>query len=193
MTDESGRPGTRSTPSDHGNRRQDLQTAPVLRPDGSGGSPPGQDRHRVLRELRAELARHPAVRNVTGDPPEALRELRADVAPGWFDRQAAEASLRFTWVPDPRPGPSDEAWTGDPWSRTPIQAFYTLHYSESSGFDCGFHCEPNPHVDGLLHYQARSDPDTAYVYEPVRFSARSVSGLLWEMVDGLAARLRGTA
>lgn len=73
--------------------------------------------------------------------------------------------------------------------RTPIQAYYTLHYSEPNGFDCGFHCEPNPHVDGLLHYQEHVDTSDRYTYEKVSFGARSVSGLLWEMMDALADRL----
>ena len=58
-------------------------------------------------------------------------------------------------------------------------------------FDCGFHCEPNPHVDGLLHYQKREDVNDMYTYEPVSFGARSVTGLLWEMMDALAGRLAG--
>ncbi|RLM52736.1 hypothetical protein DVK07_21825, partial [Halorubrum sp. Atlit-26R] len=69
------------------------------------------------------------------------------------------------------------------------QAYYTLHYSEPAGFDCGIHCEPNPHVDGLLHFQEREDVDDPYTYEPVSFDAGSVSGLLWEMLDALATRL----
>ncbi|MCU4973575.1 hypothetical protein OB955_12585 [Halobacteria archaeon AArc-m2/3/4] len=79
----------------------------------------------------------------------------------------------------------------DTWMRTPIRAYYTLHYSESNGLDCGFHCEPNPHVDGLLHYQKREDTNEAYTYEPVSFGARSVTGLLWEMMDALAERVDG--
>jgi hypothetical protein len=76
--------------------------------------------------------------------------------------------------------------------RTPIRAYYTFHYSEPDGLDCGFHCEPNPHVDGLLHYQAREDTNDAYTYETVSFDARSVSGLLWELMDALADRLDGS-
>jgi len=74
--------------------------------------------------------------------------------------------------------------------RTPIRAYYTLHYSDPDGFNCGFHCEPNPHVDGLLHYQERGDENDTYTYEPVSFDACSVAGLLWEMMDALAAQIR---
>lgn len=72
---------------------------------------------------------------------------------------------------------------------TPIRAYYTLHYSEPDGLDCGFHCEPNPHVDGVLHYQEREDPNDAYSYEPVGFDARSATGLFWELIDELADRI----
>jgi len=150
---------------------------------------PGRDRHRILREVRGELARHPAVRTVTGEPPETYRELRATLDPSWFGRPAETASLRVTWIPNPSPGPEASDRGTDAWNRTPIRAYYALHYSEPDGLDCGFHCEPNPHVDGLLHYQQREHTDEEYTYEPVSFDARSVSGLLWEMMDTLADRL----
>jgi hypothetical protein len=150
---------------------------------------PGRDRHRILREVRGELARHPAVRTVTGEPPETYRELRATLDPSWFGRPAETASLRVTWIPNPSPGPETSDRGTDAWNRTPIRAYYALHYSEPDGLDCGFHCEPNPHVDGLLHYQQREHTDEEYTHEPVSFDARSVSGLLWEMMDALADRL----
>jgi len=156
-----------------------------------GGTTPGRDRHRILRELRSELARHPAVLSVEGDPPSEYRELHATLDPSWFGRPRETASLRITWIPDPSPEPDESDRAGDAWLRTPIQAFYTVHYSDSSGFDCGFHCEPNPHIDGLLHYQERDEADDRYTYEPVSFDARSVSGLLWEIMDALANRLTG--
>lgn len=77
----------------------------------------------------------------------------------------------------------------DTWMRTPIRAYHALHYSEPDALDCGFHCEPNPHVDGLLHYQKREDANDAYTCEPVSFGARSMTGLLWEMRDALGDRL----
>jgi len=154
-----------------------------------GGTSSGRDRHRILRELRGELARHPAVRSVEGEPPSEYRELQATLASSWFGRSGETATLRIAWIPDPSPGPEESDRTSDAWMRTPIQAYYTIHYSESSGFDCGFHCEPNPHIDGLLHYQERDDVDDRYTYEPVSFDARSASGLLWEVMDALADRL----
>ena len=158
-----------------------------VRFDGDADS--GRDRHRILRELRGELARHPAVRSIEGEPPDEYRELRAMLDPSWFGRPTETASLRVTWIPNPSPGPEASDRTNDAWMRTPIQAYYTLHYSESDGIDCGFHCEPNPHVDGLLHYQERDGTNDVYTYEPVSFGARSVTGLLWEMMDALGDRL----
>jgi hypothetical protein len=168
-----------------------------LRTDGGNGnrnqkkSNTGQERHRALRELRSELARHPAVLTVAGKPAGSgeYRELRAVLNPAAFERTADDASLRVTWISDLSPGPEVSDRSSDRWLRTPIRAYYTLHYSESSGFDCGFHCEPNPHVDGLLHYQERSNPNEKYTYEPVSFEARSLSALLWELMDALTDRL----
>jgi len=64
----------------------------------------GRNRHRVLRELRGELARHPAVQSVEGEPPDVYRELRATLDPSWFGHTAQTASLRVTWI-NPSPGP----------------------------------------------------------------------------------------
>lgn len=154
-----------------------------------GGANSGAGRHRILRELRGELARHPAVRSVEGEPSGEYRELRATLEPSWFGRVTETASLRVTWIPDPIPGPEASDRANDTWMRTPIRAYYNFHYSEPDGLDCGFHCEPNPHVDGLLHYQKREGANEAYGYEPVSFGARSVTGLLWEMMDALGERL----
>lgn len=176
--DTGGHRTTHPSPDSRGDR---------VRSDGGANS--GQDRHRILRELRGELGRHPAVRSVDGDPPDLYRELRAALNPSWFGRATETASLRVTWIPDPSPGPEASDRATDTWIRTPIRAYYTLHYSESSGLDCGFHCEPNPHVDGLLHYQERAGGNEVYTYEPISFSARSATGLLWEMMDALGDRL----
>ena len=184
MTDE------RDTPDNQSDRHRYAGSrfqADSVRSDG--GTTSGRDRHRILRELRGELARHPAVLSVAGEPPSEYRELQATLDPSWFGRSGATASLRIAWIPDPSPGPEDSDRMSDAWMRTPIRAYYTVHYSEPSGFDCGFHCEPNPHIDGLLHYQERDEVSNPYTYEPISFDACSVSGLLWEMMDALANRL----
>ena len=184
MTD---REGTQGSQSDSHQYTSSHSQADRVRSDG--GTTPGRDRHRILRELRGELARHPALLSVEGEPPSEYRELQATLASSWFGRSGDTAALRITWIPDPSPGPEESDRTSDAWMRSPIQAYYTVHYSESSGFDCGFHCEPNPHIDGLLHYQERDDVDDQYTYEPASFDARSASGLLWEVMDTLADRL----
>jgi hypothetical protein len=184
MTDERGMPGSQS---DHHQAAGSHFSAGSVRSDG--GTTPGRDRHRILRELRGELARHPAVLSVEGEPPSEYRELQATLDTSWFGHSGETAALRLTWIPDPSPGPEESDRTSDAWMRTPIQAYYTIHYNEPSGFDCGYHCEPNPHIDGLLHYQERDDVDDRYTYEPASFDARSVSGLLWEVMDALADRL----
>jgi len=166
-----------------------VHTSPLRAVRADGGTTSGRGRHRILRELCGELARHPAVRSVAGEPPHEYRETQASVDPREFGRPSQTASLRVTWVPTPSPGPDASDRTSDTWLRTPIHAYYTLHYSEESGFDCGFHCEPNPHVDGLLHYQERASAGDAYTYKPVTATARSASGLLWELMDTLAAQL----
>ncbi len=189
MTGEGDTP--ENTPDTGGHRHTHLRSesrGDRVRFDGGANS--GRGRHRILRELRGELMRHPAVQSVDGEPPDEYRELRATLDPSWFSRATETASLRVTWVPDSTPGPEASDRANDTWTRTPIRAYYTLHYSEPDGLDCGFHCEPNPHVDGLLHYQKREDTNDAYTYEPVSFGARSVTGLLWEMMDALADRLR---
>jgi hypothetical protein len=132
----------------------------------------GQERHRILRELRQQLERHPAVDDVRGVPDGTFRELRADLDPAAFGRDAQNASLRVSWWPAP----------DDPE--------YAIHYSESTGFDCGFRHEPNPHVDGKTHYQERDSPDEAYEYEAISLSARTPARLLWTTLDLLADRLQ---
>jgi len=185
--------GGRDTPESQsdtgGHRRTSPPDSGGERARADGGTDPSRDRHRILREVRGELVRHPAVRSVEGEPPAGYRELQAALDPSWFGRPAETASLRLTWIPNPSPGPEASDRANDAWMRTPIRAYYILHYSEPDGLDCGFHCEPNPHVDGLLHYQRREND--GYTYDPVSFDARSVTGLLWEMLDALADRLGG--
>lgn len=135
--------------------------------DGGRDSPRnlGQERHRILRELRHQLERHPAVEDVRGVPGGTFRELRADLEPSAFGRSAESASLRVSWWPAP----------DDPE--------FVFHYSESTGFDCGWHREPNPHVDGKTHYQERGGPDDTYEYEAVSLPTRTPSRLLWTILD----------
>jgi hypothetical protein len=131
----------------------------------------GQEHHRILQELRHQFDRHPAIEDVRGVPNGKFRELRANLDPGAFGHDAEDASLRVSWWPAP----------DDPE--------YVIHYSESTGFDCGFHREPNPHVEGKTHYQVRSSPDETSEYEAVDLAPRTPTRLLWTVLDLLADRL----
>lgn len=156
-----------------------------MRARADGGFAAG-DRHRVLREALRELDRHPVVVDVRGHPPSTFTELRATLAPerwghdppGAADHagdtpsgsadDAGDATLRVTWHPLDPPE-------------------FAFHYSEP-GFDCGWHHEPNPHVDGLGHYQERTG-DEAYTYEPVEFEGDTAAELVWEVLERLRGRL----
>jgi hypothetical protein len=132
----------------------------------------GARRHRILTELRRELDRHPAVEFVRGIPPGRQRELRASLRPGAFDRDANDATLCVAWWPAP---------DGEPE--------FVFHYSDDTGLDCGFHREPNPHVEGTTHYQERPGPEAAYEYEAVSLDARTPPRLCWELLERLDDRL----
>jgi hypothetical protein len=117
--------------------------------DGGDSGDRGRERHRILRELRRELERHPAMLGV----------------------DAESATLQATWWPA----------SADPE--------YAFHYSDDTEFDCGWHREPNPHVEGKLHYQERSLADEPYRYESVLFPAGTPPRVLWTVLDRLADRL----
>ncbi|WP_436932376.1 hypothetical protein [Halosimplex halobium] len=140
-------------------------------PDGGNPDDLGRKRHRILRELRRELERHPAVARATGTPDRRYRELRATLDTAILGVDANEATLRVTWWPEP-----DEPE-------------YAFHYSEDTGFDCGWHREPNPHVEGKLHYQERASPEDSYEYESVSFQADTPPRVLWTVLDRLTDRL----
>jgi len=146
-----------------------------------------EKRHRILRSLREQLERHPGVVAARGSPDGRYAEVTADVTPADFGRDAASASLRVTWQPNPRfpPGTSLENRR-----RTTLTSNFNIHYQESSEFDCGVHLEPNPHVEGHLHYQERPSPDVEYDYDAVSLEATSPAGVIWEVLELIADRLR---
>jgi hypothetical protein len=162
-----------------------------MTPDGSPD--PGAERHRILRQLRQQLEQHPAVESARGQPDGAYAEVTARVDPARFGRDADSATLRLVWHPNPdvpdgggRSDPADPSVAGP---RTNFGAMFKLHYSEAGGYDCGFHNEPNAHVDGWFHFQERPDPNTEYDYEPATLDARTPTAALWELLDLLAERL----
>ncbi|WP_458210571.1 hypothetical protein [Haladaptatus sp. NG-SE-30] len=160
-----------------------------LRPDGGPPTPneSAEKRHRILRALREQLDRHPAITNAYGIPDGYYAEVRATIDPEYFGRDADQAMLRVSWQPNPTFPPG----TGlEDRKRTSLSANFAFHYSESSGFDCGWHLEPNPHVSGHLHTQERETPDENYAYYEFTLNATSAVGVLWEVLDALEARLR---
>jgi hypothetical protein len=112
------------------------------------------------------------VESVRGIPPGRQRELRATLYPGAFGRRVEDATLRVTWWP---------AREGEP--------SFVFHYSDETGFDCRFHRESNPHVDGTTHFQERDGPEAEYRYEAVSLEAETPPRVCWEVIDRIADRL----
>lgn len=139
--------------------------------DGGHGS---SDRHRILRDLLGELGQHPIVTRARGYPPSTFTEIRAELAPERWGYLVDDATLQITWYPGDHPQ-------------------FTFHYSDSTGFDCGWHREPNPHVDGWAHYQERENSTGPYSYEAVTFEAETPTTLVWEVLDRLRDRLEARA
>lgn len=160
----------------------------------SSGRDSGAERHHILRQLRQQLEQHPAVDAAWGEPAGSYAEVAATVTPEYFGRDAETATLRLAWHPSPtvaeedsRPDPADPLTAGP---RTQFEAMFKLHYSESGGYDCGFHNEPNPHVEGWFHFQERFTPSEDYDYLACSLDARTPVGALWELCDLLEERLR---
>lgn len=135
---------------------------------GDGGTSFSNDRHRMLREVIKALRRHPIVTDARGHPPSTFTEVRATLAPIRWGHDVESATLRVTWHPLDPPE-------------------FAFHYSED-GFDCGWHHEPNPHVDGDAHYQERED-EGPYRYEAISFAGETAPELVWEVMERLKHRL----
>ena len=133
-----------------------------------GGPPFASSRHRALRAVINALRRHPIVTEARGHPPSTFTEVRATLDPARWDHNAESATLRVTWQPISPPE-------------------FAFHYSED-GFDCGWHREPNPHVDGDAHYQERVDTEP-YRYDPISFEAETPPELVWEVMERLRNRI----
>lgn len=147
---------------DHPSRREQRAGWP------DGGRSFSNDRHRILREVIDALRRHPVVTEVHGHPPSTFTEVRATLAPTRWGHETDSATLRVTWHPLDPPE-------------------FAFHYSDD-GFDCGWHHEPNPHVDGDAHYQERTG-DGAYRYEEVSFDGDTAPEPVWEVMERLKQRL----
>lgn len=160
------------------------------RPTPDGGSDEMvETRHRIHRTIRQAMERHPAVLEARGIPDGRYAEVEAVVDPSFFGRDASKATIRVSWQPGAAEHrhPACEDW-GRP-ERVDSTAHFVFHYSDTGGYDCGYHCEPNPHVDGLLHVQQRPSADDEYAYEPASLDASSPVGILWEVLAALETRL----
>ncbi len=144
--------------------------------DGAGGESPAEIRHRTLTELARAVRRHPAVEESVGvrDDGGRFRELDVALGPPILGVEADHAGLRIGWRPRPDP---DEC------------AHFVFHYYDSTGRDFGWHREPNPHVDGLEHYQERDSREGTYDYEQAHFESSTPVELLWEILGRVEGRL----
>jgi hypothetical protein len=144
--------------------------------DGPPGESPAERRHRTLTELKRTVRHHPAVDVATGAQGDKgrFRELEVTFDPLILGVDADRAALRIEWRP--RPDPTDSA-------------YFVFHYNDSTGRDFGWHREPNPHVDGLEHYQERESPGHEYDYESTRFDSDSPVNLLWDILGRVEKRL----
>jgi len=187
MTDD---PGEDADSPDVREARSTLAAGQLLAFDGGAPGDPGAERHHVLRQLRGQLERHPAVEAAWGTPDGEYSVVKARLDPAYFGRGADTATLDVVWQPFPDGDLPDTGDSSMPAVRTRVDAMFRVHYSESSGFDCGFHNEPNPHVDGWFHVQWRGSPDEEYAYQPASLTARTPVGALWEMVEELESIIR---
>ena len=140
-----------------------------------GGYDPGQASHAALLEIRRTLSRHPAVLDAYADPPAQFTQVRAEVDPRVFGGTSESGSLTVRWYA----GKSAEA-----------SPEFVFHYSDESGFDCGWHHEPNPHVDGWGHFQERESANEEYSYEPITFGSEVPVRVCWEVMERLEERTR---
>lgn len=139
-----------------------------------GGHASRQPAHEALRQIRAELRRHPAITNVEGLPHDSLyTQLRADVEPLRIGIDTPDGTLTVRWfVGEPDDPPR-----------------FTFHYSDDSGFDCGWHHHEQAHVDGWGHFQERQSDGDEYEYEAFRFGSKEPSRVVWEVLDDLQSVL----
>jgi len=144
--------------------------------DGPRGESPAEIRHRTLTELKRTVRHHPAVTVAAGVTADEGRFRELTVA---FDSRilgvnADQANLRIEWRP--RPDPTE-------------LAYFVFHYYDSTGRDFGWHREPNPHVDGLEHFQERDTTDVDYEYEPAQFESHSPVDLCWDILGRIEQRV----
>lgn len=145
----------------------------MFAPDG-GNYDPGEASQTVLLELRRTVERHPAVLQARGDPPGQFTRVQTDLDPHMLGASAEKGTLTIRWYAGETPDDPPE---------------FAFHYSDRSGFDCGWHHEPNPHVEGVAHYQERETADTEYTYKATSFESDQPVRILWDVLKRLQDRL----
>ncbi len=127
---------------------------------------PGEASHRALRAIQRELERHPVVVSTQGFPSGQFTEIVAEIATDRLEIDTEEATLTARWFAGERRDDRSE---------------FVFHFSYDDG-DCGWHHEPNPHVDGWGHFQERSS-GKEYSYEPYEFGSTTPSRVVWEVLE----------
>jgi hypothetical protein len=137
-------------------------------------------RGRILSRLRTELNNHPAMSYVAYKP---TRDGREKEVVAHFDTNilangvvdAEEAKLVVNW------------WTQPP----DYDDQFTFHYTESTGYDCGWHRQPHENEDEIPfdHFQQRASPDDEYQYQGVDFKEDTPPGLVWEITANRLPRI----
>ena len=147
------------------------KNAPGSEKDSPG---PGERSHTILSELGHAADRHPMVRRAERMPPDQHTHVRAELDPSILGEDLEEATLVVRWY------------------AAPDSPEFSFYYSDSSGFECGWFREPNPHIQGLTGYAERPSGNEEFQHEPVSFASEHPVGLLWEVLDRLEGRPDGS-
>lgn len=145
-------------------------------PPGRDDVPPdnhrGRQRRLIQSRLHQNLGRIPGIASVRYEDTGSgiASQVRGDIDMRIFADgliSVDEAFVQVNWWPQPN---GEASW-------------FQIHYTESSGFDCGWHRHANEHVEGLHHYQERNSSEEEYQYRAVTFEAENPIGILWKVVD----------
>lgn len=138
------------------------------------GYDPAAASHRALRGIRRALERHPAVTRARGFPTGEFPQVVATLDSAVLGIEADDSSLTVRWFAGELPGERPE---------------FSMHYSDATGVDFGWHHEPNPHVEGWGHFQHRRGSSAEYSYRSHTFSSTEPTRVIWEVMERLETRL----
>lgn len=131
----------------------------------------GGHRDRVQKTLKDNLKRIPGIEPVRFEPSRTGMEYQVvgDAAIDIFARgviTAESARVQLNWWPQP----DEPDW-------------FEFHYTDSTGYNCGWHRHKNKHVNGIDHFQKDLPTEDEIRYEPVSFEYNNPAGLVWEIID----------